>query len=110
MILDGFYPARGLAFIKHVETEETYRGGTILIPDQARDKVAKQQFTVVAVGDYERCEDLEECKRPHHKGVFHRHHLMQGDWVICRNRSWLASPDPDVYIIRQVDILGVFRE
>jgi co-chaperonin GroES (HSP10) len=108
--LVGVVPARGLAFVKHIQTEETYRGGSIIIPDQARDKVARQQTIVVSVGDYERCDDLEECNRPHTKAGEHKHRLMEGDWVLCRNRSWGLTPDPDIYVIRVVDILGIFTE
>jgi co-chaperonin GroES (HSP10) len=109
-VLEGIIPARGLAFIRHIEVEDTYRGGSIIVPDQVKDKITKQQFIVVAVGDYERCEDPEECPRPHHKGWMHKHHLMQGDWVLARNRSWMQTPDDEVFVIRQGDILGTFRE
>lgn len=108
--LEGLYPARGLAFVRHVTTEETYAGSPIIVPSQARDKVAKLQMIVVSVGDYERCPDPDECPRPHHKGVFHKHRLMQGDWVLVRNRNWMATPDPDIFVIWQADILGVFQE
>ena len=108
--LEAIYPAPGLAFIKHVVTAETYAGGTIIIPDQIRDKVAQQQMIVVMVGDYERCADPDECNRPHHKGFLHKHRLQEGDWVLCRNRQWLATPDPEVYVIRQCHILGIFKE
>ena len=109
-ILEGFHPARGRAFIRHIETEETYRGGLIIAPEQARDKIAKHQFVVVSLGDYERCEDPDDCERPHHKGVFHKHRLQIGDWVLARNRSWGQLPDPDIFVIWQSDILGVFQE
>lgn len=109
-MMDGLFPARGLAYVRHIQTEENYRGSPILIPAQARDKVAKDQMIVVSVGDYERCEEPDECDRPHYKGVFHKHHLMQGDWVLARHRSWMQTPDPDVYVIRQADILGKFEE
>jgi co-chaperonin GroES (HSP10) len=109
-VLEGIVPARGLVFIRHIETEDTYRGGSIIVPDQVKDKIARQQFTVVSVGDYERCEDPDECDRPHHKGWMHKHRLMTGDWVLARNRSWMQTPDDSVFVIRQSDILGVFRE
>ena len=108
--LDGFFPARGLVFIRKIETEETYAGSPIVIPDPARDKVAQCQFLVVSVGDYEWCDDPEDCPRIHHRGVMHKHRLCVGDWVLLRKRSWMASPDPDLYIARQVDVLGVFQE
>ena len=108
--LEDFYPARGLAFVKHIETQETYAGSPIIIPEQTRDKVAKQQMIVVGLGNYERCEDLEECNRPHTKSGEHQHRLKVGDWVLARNRSWGQTPDPEIYVIRQSDILGKFEE
>lgn len=107
--LTGVTPARGLAFIQRVETEECYRGGNIVIPDTIRDKVAALQFTVVAVGNYERCED-EDCLRRHTKKGEHKHRLQLGDWIVARNRSWMASPDPDIYVVSINNILGIFEE
>lgn len=109
-LLHSFYPAAGRAFIRRITTADTYANSPILIPIQAREKVAKHQFEVVKLGDYERCEDPEECKRPHHKGFLHKHRLKVGDWVLARNRSWAQTPDPDVFVIWQRDILAVFQE
>jgi len=110
LILDGVYPARGLVFVRHVETAETYANSPIVIPAQARDKVAKQQFIVTAVGNYEFCDDPEECERPHTKRGEHKHRLEEGDWVLLRNRSWMLTPDPQVFVVRQSDVLGKFIE
>lgn len=126
------HPARGLAFIKHIDTEERYRGGQIIIPDPVRDKVAAQQFNVVAVGAWERCPEEEEipdcsddgdCGRSVHQvlgpipgsenfepGRFHFCEVEPGDWVLCRNRSWAATPDPDIFVVKQSDILGKWVE
>jgi hypothetical protein len=109
-LIDLGYPARGLAYIRHVTTCETYAGGRIVIPEPARDKVAAQQFIVVNVGDYEMCEDVDECPRRHNKRGEHVHRLEQGDWVLVRNRSWMATPDPSVFVVKQDAILGKFVE
>jgi co-chaperonin GroES (HSP10) len=109
-LLLGVRPANGLVFIRHVRTEATYPGGKILIPDASRDKVARQQFEVVAVGGYETCKEPEECVRHHNKWNQHVHRLMCGDWVLVKNRAWLATPDPDVFVVRQDAILGKFVE
>ena len=108
--MDSVHPARGLVFIRHVSTEERYRGGCIVIPESARDKLTDTQFVVVSVGNYERCADVDECQRPHTSKGEHRHHLNIGDWVLCRNRSWGITPDPDLFVVRQSDILGSFHE
>ena len=109
-VLDGFYPAAGKAFVRHIRTEERYANSSIIIPEPVRDKVARTQMIVVSVGDYERCPDPDECNRPHYKGVFHQHRLMEGSWVLAKNRSWLATPDPDIFVVNQSDILGTFIE
>lgn len=113
--MDLGHPARGLAFIRHVTTEDRYQGGSIIIPEHIRDKVAKQQFDVVAVGELEYCDEESECNRPHKVVGFppeylHRCQVEAGDWVLCRNRSWAMTPDPDVYVVRQSDILGKWVE
>lgn len=106
----GIVPARGLAYIKRISTAETYANSPILITAKTRDAIAACQFEVVSVGDYEWCKELDDCPRPHYKGGWHKHRLMEKDWVLCRNRSWGSTPDPDVFVVRVVDILGVFRE
>ena len=109
-MLEGIFPPRGKAYIRHIETAEQYAGSQIVIPAQARDKISRDQFLIVSVGDYEHCQDPEECPRPHHKGFMHKHRLMQGDWVLVRHRSWMATPDPNVYVVRVDDVLGKFEE
>ena len=111
--LAGIKPARGRAFIRHVETAEVYSGGRVIIPAQARDKVAQMQFEIVSLGDYEFCEadSWEDCPLASHtKRGEHRHRLNVGDWVLVRNRMWDPTPDSDVYVVNQAHILGVFKE
>jgi hypothetical protein len=108
--LIGVVPARGLCYIKHIVTEDRYPGSPIYITDKSRDKVASQQFEIVALGKYEICEEPEECVRHHNKWNQHVHRLMCGDWVLVRNRAWLATPDPDVFVVRQDAVLGKFVE
>jgi hypothetical protein len=109
-------PARGLAFIRHIETVETYGNSPIVITPKTRDKIAAQQFTVVAAGDFEYCEDREDCERCscrwniYQHEYLHEHEVREGDWVLVRNRAWQSTPDPSVFVIKVDDILGVFRE
>jgi hypothetical protein len=109
-------PTRGKAFIRHIETDERYNGSAIVITPKTRDAIAKCQFTVVAVGKFERCEDVEECERSRHlreraKGLaWHIHDVYEGDWVLVRNRAWDVTPDPGVFVVRTDDVLGKFVE
>jgi hypothetical protein len=114
-MIDLGVPAHGLCYIKHVDTVETYANSPVIIPVQARDRVAKCQFEVVAVGPDEICEDPEECERPHlvhFESDLHSHRggLAVGDWVLCRNRMWESTPDPAIFVVRQGDIIGRFVE
>ena len=106
----GVVPARGLAYIRHIVVEDRYPGSPIYITDKSRDEISKQQFEIVALGKYEICEDVDECKRRHNKWGQHVHWLMCGDWVLVRNRSWDATADPHIYVVRQDAILGKFVE
>lgn len=109
-VMTGVFPARGLALIRHIETAESYANSSIVIPEQARDRVAHCQFIVVKVGNYAFCEDVEECGRRHTKKGEHRHELRVSDWVLVRFRSWGPTPDPDLFVVKQEDILARFRE
>lgn len=100
-------PLRGKVFIRKVETEENYPGSAIVIPEHIRDKVSSCQFEVVRVGDYAFCDD-EDCERPHGKGHQHKHHLCEGDWVLCIARSWMETLEPGLYLINADDIIGKF--
>lgn len=131
-------PAPGLAFVRKIATQENYAGSAILIPEQARDKTAASQWEIVACGAPEPCDD-EDCERKHTflddaqrvALLYPRHpdaetpylrderpdltfrHLCDikpGDWVLCRKRSPSVTPDPDLFVIRQADVLGRFVE
>ena len=116
-MIDLGHPARGLAFIRRIETEETYAGSPIILTDQSREKIARQQFTVLAVGGVEFCED-EDCEREHairyteydEPVNVHLYDVAAGDWVLVRNRAWAETPDPNVFVVRQEAIVGKFIE
>lgn len=108
-------PAPGLAFVSKIATEENYRGSGILIPEQARDKVSAEQWEIVVTGAGDPCDD-EDCERWHWMETgpgyigqrVHPCHVQPGDWVLVRKRAPVASPEPDLWIIRQDDVIGRF--
>ena len=113
-------PAHGLAFIRRIATEECYRGGAILIPEQVRDKIVSDQWEVVSVGAPEPCDD-EDCERIHDEGQqslyvpggpdrSHPVYLIEGDWVLAKKRAPMATPDPDIFVVRVDDVIGRFVE
>lgn len=109
-------PAPGLAFVRKIQTAETYGGSAIIVPEQARDKVSESQWEIASVGDLEECKD-EECPRPHDPTgdflngpvqMWHPCDLAPGDWVLCRKRSVVPSPQPELFIVKQDDVIGRF--
>jgi hypothetical protein len=111
-VIDIGYPARGLAYIRRIAVAESYNGSKIILTAKSRDKIIAQQFEVVAVGNYEFCEvDADdECPRWHTKsGREHPHRLEIGDWILVKNRAWMLTPDPEVFVVKQDAILGVFE-
>lgn len=124
-------PAPGLAFVRKIQTAETYGGSAIIVPEQARDKVSAEQWEIVSVGAPEPCDD-EDCARKHlyimsngswiyiapmsnvrfetEKEPEKRHpcDLVPGEWVLVRKRAPVPSPEPDLWIIRQDDCIGRF--
>lgn len=115
-------PAPGLAFVRKIETQDRYAGGSILIPEQARDRVSASQWEIVACGAPEICTD-EDCERFHYdliaadpgeKAVEIRWHepynLQEGDWVLVRKRAPSVTPEPDLFVVKQSDVLGKFIE
>lgn len=115
-------PAPGLAFVRKIQTAEQYPGSQIIVPEQARDKVANDQWEIVACGAPEPCED-EACERQHHQDILihprlldnygpgrtHPCHLAPGDWVLTRKRSVVPSPQPELFIVKQDDVIGKFE-
>jgi hypothetical protein len=93
MSLDGVTCLPGWAIVERAETEETYAGSTLIIPDYVRSRVARDQFEVVAVAQRNtRCRDAD-CDRPHDAG-YHvvPASLTPGSWVVLGPRSLAAIP------------------
>jgi hypothetical protein len=115
-------PARGLAFIKPIVAED--RIGSIYAPPSTVDRMTASQFEVVAVGRPEYCED-EKCREKHvgdpwsEWAVIGREELRQhrvpkqlvpGAWVYVTPRSWVATHQRDLYVVKISAILGVFQQ
>ena len=103
-------PARGLVLVRPIEAAETYAGGTIVVPENARQRLTIHQCECVVVGDHERCDDPDDCDRPHLNGEFHNCPVVSGDWLLVRPRSYLAvDAEHTHWLIRQRDVLAIFR-
>jgi co-chaperonin GroES (HSP10) len=110
-------PSRGNVLVKPVETAETFAGGVIALLDETRQRWVGQQCEVVAVGDAERCED-EDCEANHHAvevfdgtgciGVWREHpcDIRTGDWLLVRPRCYVATDEPNLWVIKQSDVLA----
>ena len=109
-------PARGTVLLKPVETEETLAGGSIIIPEKSRERMAQNQHQVVAVGLPEICEYPTDCDHDSHELAPNLASLVPIDpriipeaWVIVRSRSLVDAGDGQ-YLVRQDQVLGVFTE
>lgn len=117
-------PFRGNVLLRMVETEEHLAGGAIVIPVQARERLASHQAEVLAVGLPEVCDD-DDCERPHdfgewegipHWGTENVHpihpSIKPGAWVYVSPRSLVDAGDliDRRYFVRADDVLGVFME
>ena len=102
-------PTSGNVLVRPVETSETYGSGRMIIPDSIRDKLNAGQMEIVAVGQPGRCEEPEECERPHN-GECHviPPVLTVGAWALVMVGRWVEMAD-DLWLVRQEDVLGVFH-
>jgi hypothetical protein len=83
----------GWCIVERAETEDTYAGSAIIIPDYVRARVARDQFEIVALPERGRYCDDPDCEVLH---VEHHHvlptTLAVGSWVILGPRSLVEIP------------------
>lgn len=120
-------PARGRVLVRPIQTEETKSGGVIVLTEKTRRDIAQYQMEIVAVGDAEICEDVEDCDRLHEwydmwvdgeqLPVAHYFHpidprITEGAWVMVQPRSLFDAGHPTerLYFVSAGDILGIFTE
>lgn len=114
-------PARGKILVTPIETEQTMPGGSIILIDDTRQKLASHQMTVLAVGAPAFCDDPEHCDVLVHgkellDGTWYDYHpndplITDGAWVFVQPRSLVPASDREPhYLITADDILGVFTE
>src|ERR1043166_550995 len=108
--MDTLQPMSALCFAQPITTAETLSGGSIVLPESYRARVTAQQAEIVAVGPPGRCDELEDCERPH---AGDRHlvdpRIVPGAWVLCAKWAYVAIEDK-LFAVRHEDILGVFIE
>lgn len=124
-------PARGLLFVRPVETDETLPGGRILLTQETRDAMVAHQCEVIAVGDFAECDpsrsrEERKCERKHDYeciavdcGGFctddgrrvHGHNIRVGDWLVVRPRSFIQGPSAErkEWFIHQDAVLAVLH-
>lgn len=105
--------ARGVVLVRKAETEETLPGGKIVIPDDARAKLASYQVEIVDVGPPEICEN-DACQRDH--DPTRRHFIPEsvkpGAWAIVRPRSFIqaSAVDHGLLFVKIDDVFAVFTQ
>ena len=105
-------PARGLVWLRAVETPETLAHGRIILTQSTREVLTTHQMEVVSVGAPSICEN-EDCERYHWiaNDLSERHHGMPpglevGAWVLVRHRSLTETHEEGLYCVHQDDVLA----
>lgn len=107
-------PARGLVLCRLVESQETFSGGKIILPQSVRDGMTAYQVTILAVGEPEVCDDPSECDRLHVTVGDAQQHvlppsLVPSSWCLVKPRSFVPiSETDDRFFVRQSEVEGIF--
>lgn len=108
-------PARGVLFVRHVETADQLPGGRILLPASVQAALTQLQMTVVDVGLPVVCED-QDCGRRHGwetdkvwTARVHPVDVAPGDWVVVKPRSLRDLDGSDLQCCAHDDVLAVLR-
>lgn len=96
--------------MRKVETQESYAGSKIVLPEAVREQIASQQVEIVKVGADPICEDTD-CERPHYRHFsldrLHVFHGKPGDWAVIAPRSLTESGEDGLYLVPQDDVLAI---
>ena len=95
-------PRAGLLLIRRPETEATLPGGRIVLMENTLTHLTQGQAICLAVGPPAHDEDDEEIP------IDPR--VVPGAWIVTRFRNWTPTDQPDEFLIRQADVVAVFRE
>ena len=91
-------PRRGWILVEPIETEETMRGGLIVIPQASRERTAQWQYTVLHSGlPMEPDEDGE----PETPSCF-----AVGDWVLAKPRAAIWVEEESIWLLPEQDVWG----
>jgi len=126
--LDGAKPTAGWCVIRNIETEETFSGSKIIIPDASRVDMARDQAELVYHGGHTWCDD-PDCERSHtgsryteEGGEFlgqypkklrqHTTHrmLVRGSWILTGQRARLPIPGYFGYFLIGMDDVWAILE
>lgn len=94
-------PARGLCLIRKPDVESRLPGGLVDLLDKTVSNWVQGQAIVEMVGPPALPDEDDEI-------VPIDHRLMAGAWVLTKHRNWVATDQPDRFVIRTEDIVAVF--
>jgi hypothetical protein len=95
-------PRPGLAVIRRIKAAQTMPGGRILLTENTRDFLTAGQAELVTIGTAgEPDEDAEG------QVYDELSHLASGAWLLLRHRTWIETDEPDLFLVRHEDIIGV---
>jgi len=104
-------PARGLVWLRPVETPETLGHGRIILTEKTREALTTHQMEVVSVGAPSICEE-EDCERDHGFTEHPKNHICDfcaGQWVLVKHRGLSETHQEGLYCAHQDDILAVLQ-
>lgn len=102
-------PARGLALIRRPTVANSL--GKIQLLDKTVTGWSLGQAILVALGPPIKPEDPDDYDGELVNGeVLQDPRLTEGAWILTRFRSWFPSDDPDLFVIRQEDIVAILQE
>jgi len=94
----SWLPRPGWVLVEPIDTEETFRGGTILIPQASRDRTAQWQYTVLAAGEPLELDEDADPETPSRLSV--------GDWVLAKPRAAVHVEEESIWLLPERDIWG----
>ena len=108
-------PARGLVYVRPVETAESIPGGRIILTEATRQNMTSCQAEVVSVGAPAYCSDVD-CERPHGwlsydiTSRWHATVVQRGDWVIVMHRSLTETHLDGLFCCNQDEVLAILKQ
>jgi hypothetical protein len=95
-------PRPGWLLVERVDTEETLDGGSIVVPVQARDRMSRWQYAVIASGSPLKPDPRSEAP------IGTPTPTRAGDWILTPPRKAVGI-ESDLLVLQERDCWAVIR-